>query len=91
MITLDEPRSMRSFEKIFNVPPTHRLVMVRSRSTGAAMEAHSWAHDEFDDWGELTARYESFAEVDSRTGALRSGWRKYDSSGRLIDSRRAPS
>ena len=49
MITLDEPRLMRSFEKIFDVPPTHRLVMVRSRSTGGARGAHSWMHEEFND------------------------------------------
>jgi len=37
-MTLDEPRLMRSFEKIFDVPATHRLVMVRSRSTGVRGE-----------------------------------------------------
>ena len=87
MITLDEPRLMRSFEKIFDVPPTHRLVMVRSRSTGGARGAHSWIHEEFNDWDELTARYESFVEIDHATGVLRSSWHKFNSSGRLVDGR----
>ena len=39
------------------------------------------------DWDELTARYESFVEIDHATGVLRSSWHKFDSSGRLVDGR----
>lgn len=44
-------------------------------------------HEEFNDWDELTARYESFVEIDHATGVLRRSWHKFNSSGRLVDGR----
>ena len=72
------------FEAIFQVPPTHRLVAVRSRSRAGIVAGTFWDHEEYDAGGRLVARYESFEEHDPRGGAQRSGWRKYDIVGRLV-------
>jgi hypothetical protein len=49
-----------------------------------AADAH-WEHHEFDERGILVARYESFAEGDPRSGAVNSGWCRYDVDGTLTD------
>ena len=73
-----------NFEAIFAVPPSHRLVAVRSRSRAGIVAGTFWDHEEYDIGGRLIARYESFEEHRSRGEARRSGWRKYDIVGRLI-------
>ncbi len=80
-----ETRSMRTFETLYHVPATHRLVPVRSRSRGGRHPATYWEHEEYDALGRLIARYQSFAESTPKIGIPRSGWRKYDDGGSVID------
>ena len=72
-----------NFEAIFRIPPTHRLIAVRSRSRAGIVGGTFWDHEEYDALGRLVARYESFEEQDPRGVHRRSGWRKYDILGRL--------
>jgi hypothetical protein len=74
----------RKFEAIFNIPDSHRLVQVRSKTREGIMSANYWHHDEYGWEGKLAARYESFEERNAATGASRSGWHKYDQSGQLL-------
>ena len=69
----------RNFEAIFEIPDSHRLVQVRSKTRGGIMSANYWRHDEYDSDGKLAARYESFEERSAE-----SGWHKYDQSGQLL-------
>ena len=73
-----------SFESVFGVAPSHRLVIVRSRTRAGIVGGTFWEHEEYDALGRLVARYESFEERDSRTGTRCSGWRRYDVFGRLV-------
>ena len=73
-----------NFETVFHIPPTHRLVAVRSRSRAGALAGNFWDHEEYDAVGRLVARYQSFDERDAHGNQRRSGWRKYDLVGRLI-------
>src|SRR3954464_12134645 len=50
----------RNFEAIFEIPHSHRLVQVRSKTRGGIMSANYWRHDEYGSDGKLAARYESF-------------------------------
>jgi len=74
----------RNFEAIFEIPDSHRLVQVRSKTRGGIMSANYWRHDEYGSDGKLAARYESFEERSAESGATRSGWHKYDQSGQLL-------
>ena len=74
----------QNFEAIFRIPVTHRLLVVRSRSRGGLWSGVYWEHEEYDPRGMQIARYESFVESD-QAGVRRSGWRKYDATGRLIE------
>ena len=65
---------MSSFEAVFKVPLQHRLELVRSRSRGGELRGEYCSHEEFDSYGRLVARYESFCEIDQRTGSAKSGW-----------------
>jgi hypothetical protein len=66
-----------NFEALYEVPATHRLVPVRSRSRGGLNRAEYWTHEEYDPLGRLVACYDNFEEVDA-AGRTRSGWRKLD-------------
>jgi hypothetical protein len=72
-----------NFETLFQVPPTHSLVQIRTRSRGGSVRGIFWDHDEYDPAGQLIARYSSFDEV-SATGLRQSGWRKFDREGLLV-------
>jgi hypothetical protein len=76
-------RDAFNFEAVFHIPSTHSLLVVRSRSRGGFEGGVYWEHEEYDPKGALIARYESFSESD-HAGVRRSGWRKYDPTGRLI-------
>ena len=76
-----------NFEAIFGVPAEHRLDQVRSRSRAGLVRGTVWEHEEYDPEGRLVARYEAFQEVDP-TGAVRSGWVKYDPDGWIVDEGR---
>ncbi len=65
------------FEVIFQVPATHRLLAVRSRSRGGLIRGIYWQHEEYNAGGRLVARYQSFEEI-SAAGETRSGWSKFD-------------
>ena len=78
------PHENYNFEAIFQIPATHYLHLVMSRSRGGTAGAVLWDHEEYDANGLLAARYESFAELD-RAGIRRSGWRKIDSAGRIVE------
>ncbi len=71
------------FESTFCIPYTHRLLAVRSRSRGGLVSGVYWENEEYDASGQLVARYESFRETTAE-GERRSGWRKFDSIGRLV-------
>ena len=62
------------FEAIFEIPDSHRLVQVRSKTRGGIMSANYWRHDEYGSDGKLAARYESFEERSAESGATTSGW-----------------
>ena len=74
---------MGNFEAFFRIPPTHRLLVVRSRSRGGLVSAVHWEHEEYDTTGRLIARYKSFEEV-SPAGTQQRGWCKYDGNGHLV-------
>jgi hypothetical protein len=76
-------RDDSNFEAVFHIPPTHYLLVVRSRSRGGFLSGVYWEHEEYDTKDALIARYQSFSESDDG-GICRSGWRKYDLAGRLI-------
>jgi hypothetical protein len=76
-------REVDNFEAIFRIPPTHRFLVVRSRSRGGLFSAVYWEHEEYDTTGRLIARYKSFEEV-SPAGVQQCGWCKYDGNGRLL-------
>jgi hypothetical protein len=71
------------FESLFDVPATHQLFAVRSRSRGGSVVAEFWEHDEYSPDGHLVARYESYEEVTS-AGTRYGCWRKFDTSDRLV-------
>ena len=71
------------FESVFNIPATHQLSAVRSRSRGGAVLAEFWEHKEYGPDGHLVARYESYEEI-SPAGAMSGCWRKFDMAGRLV-------
>jgi hypothetical protein len=73
-----------NFEAVFRIPPSHRLIAVRSRSRAGIVTGTSWDHEEYDALGRLVARYQSFEETNPNSHARSSGWRKYDIVGRLI-------
>ena len=76
-------RGARNFEAIFQMPTTHQLVLVRSRSRGCPLAAISWEHDEYDMLGRLVARYRSFEKV-SPTGETQRGWCRFDCHGHIM-------
>ena len=76
-------REVVNFEAFFRIPPTHRLLVVRSRCRGGLVSAVYWEHEEYDTTGRLIARYKSFEEV-SPAGVQQCGWYKYDANGRLV-------
>jgi hypothetical protein len=76
-------RDEHNFEATFDVPATHRLVLVRSRSQGCPLTAIFWEHDEYDALGRLVARYRSFEQM-TPAGETRRGWRKFDSYGHIV-------
>jgi hypothetical protein len=77
-------RDQHNFEAVFHIPPTHQLVLVRSRSQGCPLSAIVWEHDEFDTLGRLVARYRSFEQVMDPAGKTQRGWRRFDSHGHLV-------
>jgi hypothetical protein len=79
----DAIRGLRNFEAIFQIPATHQLVLVRSRSQGCPISAVFWEHDEYDPQGRLVARYCSFEQVNA-SGDRQRGWRRFDSHGHLV-------
>jgi len=78
-------REKLGFEVLFEIPPHHRLVQVRSRSRGGLMSGMFWEHEEYDASGRLVARFNSFEET-SPTGCTVRGWKKYGAAGQLVDS-----
>ena len=80
----DAIRGARNFEAIFQIPATHQLVLVRSRSQGCPISAVFWEHDEYDAQGCLVAHYRSFEQVNA-SGERQRGWRRFDSHGHLVN------
>jgi hypothetical protein len=77
---------MRSFEAVFGIAADHRLELVKSRIRGGLIRAEYWRHEEFDVRGVLVAEYESYSELNPASGAVNSGWRRYDPDGSLMES-----
>ncbi len=73
-----------TFEVLFAIPNQHRLVLVRSRACGGVVHGTYWTHEEVDPSGFVVAQYDSYEERDGK-GHLQCGWRKYDSTGSLVD------
>ena len=69
----------------FHVPPRHRLVPVRPRSRWGLIRATFGEHEAYDTSDRLIARLETFDET-GRTGSTKSGGRRYDGVGRLVDT-----
>ena len=78
-----------TFELLFGIPAHHSLVLIRSRGCGGTMWGDFWTHEEVDQSGNVVARYETYERVD-QNGQVRRGWRKYDTSGCLLDQRIIP-
>ena len=76
---------MRSFEAILRVPPDHRLEQVKTRACDGVVRQIHWEHQEYDVNGRMVARYHSFVEL-HENGRQFCGWRKYNSSGHMIDA-----
>jgi hypothetical protein len=76
-------RDEHNFEAVFQIPTTHRLVLVRSRSQGCPLSAISWEHNEYDSLGRLVARYRSFEQVNA-AGQTQRGWRRFDCYGHMM-------
>ncbi len=76
-------RGVRNFEAIFQIPATHQLVLVRSRSQGCPISAVFWEHCEYDSQGYLVASYRSYEQVNA-SGERQRGWRRFDSHGHLV-------
>lgn len=76
-------REVTNFEAVFHVPPSHYLVVVRSRRQAGAVAANFWEHDEYDAIGQLVARYKCFQKVNAE-GKRQSGWQKFSRDGELI-------
>ncbi len=76
---------MRSFEAILRVPPDHRLELVKTSACDGVVQQIHWDHEEYDVNGRMIARYHSFVEL-HETGQQCCGWRKYNSSGHMIDA-----
>ena len=79
-----------NFEAVLAIPVDHRLVLVRSVVRGGGFGGVYWHHEEYAPSGQVHARYESFREANTSGEAVRSGWRKYDRQGRLIDQGHLP-
>ena len=77
---------MRSFEAILRVPPDHRLEQVKTSACDGVVQQIHWEHQEYDVNGCMIARYHSFLEL-YENGQQCCGWRKYDSSGHMIDAK----
>ncbi len=77
-------RDEHRFEAIFQIPATHRLVLVRSRSQGCPLSAICWEHDEYDTLGRLVARYRSYEQV-TPAGETQRGWRRFDCHGHMVN------
>jgi hypothetical protein len=76
---------MRSFEAILRVPPDHRLEQVKTSACDGEVQQIHWEHQEYDVNGRMVARYHSFVEL-HENGRQCCGWRKYNSSGHLIEA-----
>jgi hypothetical protein len=76
-------RDQHNFEAVFQIPATHRLELVRSRSQGCPLSAICWEHDEYDPQGRLVARYRSFDQIDA-SGRTQRGWRRFDCHGHMM-------
>lgn len=76
---------MRSFESILRVPPDHRLEQVKTSACDGVVQQIHWEHQEYDVNGRMIARYHSFVEL-RENGQQCCGWRKYNSSGHMIDA-----
>lgn len=72
------------FERLFQIPPSHRLELIRSRGLGGRVQATYWDHEEYNPGGNLVARYRTFEEFDEQRGASSRGWSKYDTCGQLV-------
>jgi hypothetical protein len=72
---------MFSFAQIFAVPRDHSLILLAHSGDGCR-QPEEWRHEERDAAGRLVARYESWEDLVRR----RSGYRKYDTLGRLVAS-----
>src|SRR5687768_13184064 len=66
------PREVPNFKAIFQIPPTHRLLILRSRSRGGLFSAVYWEHEGYDAGGRLISRYRSFEEI-GPAGLMQSG------------------
>jgi hypothetical protein len=76
---------MRSFEAILRVPPDHRLEQVKTSACDGVVQQIHWEHQEYELNGRMIARYHSFVEL-RENGQQCCGWRKYNSSGHMIDA-----
>ena len=76
-------RDEHNFEAVFQIPATHSLVLVRSRSRGCPLSAICWEHDEYDTLRRLVARYRSYEQMTS-AGETQRGWRSFDCHGRMM-------
>jgi len=90
MVSLSDLSSQEhNFEAVFQVPSSHRLVAVRSRTQGGMTTTVVWEHDEYDATGRLVARYKSYEQV-SAMGEMRCGWQKFDPKGQVIGESQTP-
>lgn len=72
---------MMTFTHIYAIPRQHSLTLLRHFGDGNQVP-EEWLHEERDADGRLVARYESWEDHSRRA----SGYRKYDSAGRLLSA-----
>jgi hypothetical protein len=84
MVSLSDLSSQEhNFEAVFQVPSSHHIVAVRSRTQGGMTTTVVWKHDKYDASGQLVARYKSYEHVNA-AGERRCRWEKLDAQGKPV-------
>lgn len=68
---------LTAYERVFGIPATHRLTLLRSRARLDGVVTETLEFQEFEPAGALVARYELELETDLAGGVRQGSWRKY--------------
>jgi hypothetical protein len=68
----------------FGIPPSHRLVATGHSASGHLGQYEKWSYEEFDENGQLVARYLEWDDVSVGAGWAQRGWRKLSPDGAVL-------